>query len=436
MRFSTRISLSAVLVKLLVAVLLFNGFITNFLSFSATNLGTVFIDLLLILLLLHLLLYLRYGVESALHLDRTYCYLLLGWLVLFAATAFKLILLDHNPWPERILGLRNNVVYIAPFLYLPLLFNKEEALQKVIRVLLGLGMLLVVFSLIQFAFSDQLPRELLVLRGEGRFGFFGTDIVRPTALLGNTIIYASFTLILFSFFLAKHLYQPRKTYLVFMLLTATANLLTFTRAALVGLIMVLLVSLFLRYARFTLNFVLRIMGFLLLISGMALTGLYLYQDSFLVRRMTGRDASTQGSTSDHYQQILDAVAYLTQHPWLGSGIGSQGPSGNPATKIITDGYWFQLYLENGIVAGSLFVLFYLSCVLIAVRIFYIAKGVFLKQLSMAFIAFSVYFYAASFLNSAYTGKTNFILYWLLFGSVVAQYLIQKRAQYAYLSSRR
>ncbi|MHC2990789.1 hypothetical protein OB13_04035, partial [Pontibacter sp. HJ8] len=121
---------------------------------------------------------------------------------------------------------------------------------------------------------------------------------------------------------------------------------------------------------------------------------------------------------------------LKKHYIAGAGVGSQGASGDPAKKIITDGYWFQLLLENGILLGLLYFAFYVSCFLFALLSFYKTDNLLLRQLCMAFIAFSTYFYAASFLNSGFAGRTNFVIYWVIFGLLVAQYIIVKYSRHA------
>ncbi|MHC2991369.1 hypothetical protein OB13_07160, partial [Pontibacter sp. HJ8] len=232
--------LYTLLLKLMIATLLFNGFISNFLSFSSTNLGTVFIDAFILLLILHLALKLIAGYYSGLMLKRLYFNMLVLWGILVFLTFLKLLFLDATPLAERLLGVRNNIVYMIPLIYIPLFFKKEEDVEGVVAFFLKTSLVLVVFSIVQYLFSARLPESLLVLRGETVFSFYGTTIARPTALLGNTIIYASFTLIIFSFYLAKYLYDSKSSYLFILLIISLANIVTFTRASIVGMVLVVL----------------------------------------------------------------------------------------------------------------------------------------------------------------------------------------------------
>jgi hypothetical protein len=429
----SRILLASFLIKLMLVALLFNGFITNFLSFSSLNLGTVLVDLLIFTIILHLTIRLIAGYFRGLQLSIIYFNTFVFWAILLALTILKLTFIDTNPWSERLLGMRNNIVYMIPLIYIPVFFKKESDIDKVISFFLKISLVLVFFSLIQYAFSSKLPESLLVLRGESIFSFYGTTIVRPTALLGNTIIFASFTLVIFAFYLSKYLYHRKRSYLILLIIISIANIVTFTRASIVGLVIVVLVSLFLRYGRLSLSFIIRITSTLFVIILIAASGLYFYQDSFIVKRITGREITTHGSTSEHIQQIEASVKYLKKHYVAGAGVGSQGASGDPSKKIITDGYWFQLMLEKGIVLGLFYFAFYASCALFALRTFYRTDNLLLKQLCMAFVAFSAYFYAASILNSGFAGRINFISYWIVFGLLVAQYLNIKYERHAHPS---
>nr|WP_157593199.1 hypothetical protein [Rufibacter tibetensis] len=131
--------------------------------------------------------------------------------------------------------------------------------------------------------------------------------------------------------------------------------------------------------------------------------------------------------------IENSISYLKEHYLVGSGIGSQGPSSNPETVIITDGYWFQLFLENGLLLGFFYVTFYFLCFYYVLQAYFKSKNDHLRYLCLAFIGISVYFYAASFFNSAFIGRINFILYWILFGLIMAQRLILKKNDNAALS---
>ncbi|MBA9077847.1 O-antigen ligase family protein [Rufibacter quisquiliarum] len=422
---SYKISASSWLVTLLLLVLLFSGFITNFLSFTEISLSTIVFDLLIFLLLLHTGLTLYELTLQAGKMNISYVFFAAFWFFLFVLTLIKTITLDVNPLLERLFGIRNNLVYAASILYVPLLFRKERQIGRSIRLLYLAGILLCLFAIFQFIFSFKLPMSLLVLRGEVTFSFVEFSIVRPTALLGNTIIFASFTIILFCILLPKYLYQKRKIDLFYIGITLLANVLTYTRAALFGAILSGAIIYVLCYGRFTLNYLIKlILGFSLLVLALVGIGNF-FKDSFLVRRVTGVEVGTIGSTDEHFRQIFNSIDYLKEHVVAGAGIGTQGQSGDPEKKIVTDGYWFQLFLENGLPLGSLYFLFFVISVAYSLLLFFRYEDQRLKQLCLTFIGLSAYFFAASLLNSALSSRVNFFLYWLLFSFLLAQQIIVK-----------
>ncbi|MFD1753721.1 O-antigen ligase family protein [Rufibacter sediminis] len=430
MTFQPRISLSSTLLVSLLVSLLFSGFIKNFLSLPSLSLGAVLVDLFIALQVVHTVLVLVFHYQAQNKLDRTYLLLALFWCILLLFTLAKLSLVDANPIREKVLGLRNNLIYCFPMFYLPLLLQKENQVRKSLSLLLAIGLFLCLFGIFQFTFASRLPLSLLVLDGESAFKFYDQAITRPTALLGNTIIFASFTLLLFCLLFTKYLAQPKKTYLFYLALVLITNVLTYTRASLAGFLLCSIAILLLHYGRFTVEYLLKLVVGLMVTLTLLLSIGYHYRDSFIIKRLTGREASTQYSNEGHFSMIENALLYLQDHPLAGSGVGSQGPGATAENVIIPDGYWFQLLLENGILLGLLYLAFYLLCFVYVLLVFQKTQSVFLKQLCLTFIGISVYYYAASFINSAFIGRVNFILYWVMFGLVMAQHLIIKKQQNA------
>ncbi|WP_181305433.1 O-antigen ligase [Rufibacter sp. XAAS-G3-1] len=428
--FTPKVSLSYTLLVSLILTLLFSGFVTNFISFTTVNLGTALVDLVVFLIMIHTLLTLAFFYLSGKKIDKEYVIFAAFLLLLLILTLSKIFFIDENPVRERVLGLRNNLIYCLPVVYIPLLLQKEKHIAKSIQILLTAGLVLCVFAVFQYTFASRLPLSFLALRGEGTFHFYEQEITRPTALIGNTIIFASFTLLLSSLFFTKYITYRKKLYLIFMALILMVNVMTFTRATLVGFVLSGGIILALYYGRFTLLYTIKLLVVLTtFLSVMLLVG-YHYKDTFLVRRMTGREMSTISSNEGHFSMIDNAVAYLKEHYLAGSGIGSQGPSGDPEKVLITDGYWFQLFLENGAILGLLYLAFYLLCFFYALQAFLKTDNILLKQLCLAFLGISAYYYGASFINSAFIGRVNFILYWMLFGFIMAQRLITKKQAHA------
>lgn len=430
MTLNPRISIAYSLLAFFIFALLFSGFLKNFLSFSSLSLGAVLVDVLVLLQLTYTLLVLAFHYFTSRKIDKEYLLFAAFWLVLLLLTLGKISFIDTNSWRERILGVRNNLIYCLPVLYIPLVLQKEKYIAKSIHFLLATGVVVCLYGIFQYTFAAHLPLSFLALKGEGTFSFYEQEITRPTALLGNTIIFASFTLLLFSLFFSKYISERKKRYLLFLAIILTVNVMTFTRATLVGFFLSGGIILALYYGRFTLLYTIKLLSVLVAFFSMTLLVGYQYKDTFLMRRLTGREMSTMSSDEGHFSMIDNSVAYLKEHYLAGSGIGSQGPSGDPEKVIITDGYWFQLFLENGMPLGLLYLAFYLLCFFYALQAFLTTDNLLLKQLCLTFIAVSMYYAAASFINSAFIGRVNFILYWMLFGFIMAQRLFLKKSTHA------
>ncbi|RNI22455.1 O-antigen ligase family protein [Rufibacter latericius] len=419
----TQISFSYALLGAILVTLLLGGFITNFLSFTELNMGTMVIDFLIGVLLMHTVVVVLSFYYSGKKVSLDYFAFAAFWCLLLLITILKLSFIDTNPLREKVLGLRNTIFYASPLIYFPLLLRKSRHIDHSLASIVVIGVLLCLYAIFQFKFSSYLPLSFLALRGEGTFQFYDEEIVRPTALLGNTIIFASFTITLFSILLSKYVTTKKKVYLFYIAIIITANIFTYTRAALVGLLLSSGTIFFLHYGRFTLNFVLKFLaGCFLVIISILIVG-YFNKDSFIVKRVTGQEASTISSTTEHYNQIDNAIEYLKQNYLLGAGTGTQGPSSDTTRMIITDGYWFQLFLENGVFLGLFHLSLYLLCFYYALQTFFHSDDRLLRQLCLAFLGASMYFFAGSFINSALIGRINYILYWVLFSLLLAQRLI-------------
>ncbi|WP_207431163.1 O-antigen ligase family protein [Sabulibacter ruber] len=431
--FSSKISLSYCVVVCSIITLLFSGFIKNFLSPSFLNLGTLLVDLLIVFQLIHIILVFTFFYIYGRKIDREYLLIAAFWAFLLLLTLGKIFFVDENSIKERISGLRNNLFYCLPVIYIPLLFQKERYISRSIHILLGAGLILCLYAIFQYTFASSLPLSFLAPKGEGAFMFYQQEIIRPTALVGNTIIFASLTLFLFCLVFTKYITHKKKVYLLFLCLILTANILTFTRATMIGFFLSGSVILVLYYGRFTLLYTIKLFAITSILLSVLLVLGFQYKDTFIVKRLTGREASTISSNEGHFSMIDNSIIYLKKHYLAGSGVGSQGPSGDPENVIITDGYWFQMFLENGVPLGILYLLFYVFCLLYALQVLFKTNSILLKQLCLAFLGVSVYFYAASFINSAFIGRVNFILYWILFGLIMALRLITKRNPNAVLS---
>ena len=128
----------------------------------------------------------------------------------------------------------------------------------------------------------------------------------------------------------------------------------------------------------------------------------------------------QNSTYGHIHVIKQAIDSIALHPWFGIGIGTQSQVSESAASsgAVLDGAAWAILVEGGALLFVTFVLLILS----AFSYVYREMGLDDKHdyLVIGFLIFSLYqFGIAAFINSAYFGKTPFIMYWLVFGLIMA-----------------
>lgn len=269
------------------------------------------------------------------------------------------------------------------------------------------------FALVQFFGSAVLPRSLLVLEGEETFGFFGRDVVRPTGMIGNTIVFSGFLLLGVALAVSRYLLRRDTSSLAVLLLILSANVVAFSRASLLAALGICgVVYVLHRGMRVRTILMLGVFSGLLLIAFVGLLS-----STFLYARLVNIDPSTQASTATHIREWLAALESIAAYPLSGIGLGSQGPSFG-GEKIITDGFWFQLAVEQGLPLAA----FYLLCYLLPPLLVLAERrrvGGDRNPFLLAFPAVAGAFFFVNLLNSSYYSQINHLLYWLMFSLAVA-----------------
>ncbi len=328
---------------------------------------------------------------------------------------------------DKYLNLRNEVLYAFVAVFISAnLKSKNEAI-RLLRLAMRFSVVLAIFGIVQFVFRSTLPEWLLVSRDTTVFGYYGTDITRSTGLIGNTIVYSNMLLLFFTFHLAKmaHGFKFRDSLGAVILFTSI--ILTFSRVAIAGSVSVAVVLLVYVVAKR------RPTPLVILASGASLFGFigltwiflseqliaqlgssFIYSDLFL-----NQNASVQSSTSLHNVYIDIALKIVQEDPWFGIGIASQGQNSLNAqsSTVITDGAFWSLLAEGGIVLLASYFVFLIICAVTAFKTIKFAN--FESYVPIAFLVFSAYeFFASAIYNSSFFGKAPFILYWFIFGIVV------------------
>jgi O-antigen ligase len=387
-----------------VTALFVAGFLTNFLPTGAVNTGTILLYLLASLLTLLGGLYLLNPLRKRIAVAA------LATLALSLLIVFKSCL-DSNPVSQRAQELAIYFLGTWPFLFF--IQVSTPKVRKRLLATLALGLFgLCAFGIFQGVFSNSLPLSWFALRGDSPF-IVGEDQFRPTGLTGNPIIFSSVLVFASAFFAAQWLEKRRVRFLLALICSLVANYLTYTRASVISLVPVLILV-WLFHNRF------RVKHKIIALASIAIAvggGQYLLvqgDNLIMVQRLQSSSTESLESTLDHYRQIQDASAAIVSHPWIGTGMGSQGSSLGPENVLITDGAWWIFFLEFGIPL-TLLIAIILLLALISISKYVLHPESRSRALAIATLSFHAYIVPASFINSALLGHISFGLYWVVLG---------------------
>lgn len=360
---------------------------------------------------------------------KKYSFLALIFIGLFLFLFTKAIF-DLGTFSERILGFINDIFYASIFLFVYLYFRDKIDLQMLVNSLINAGVIAGLIGIAQFLFQRYLPVFFLDPYKEHYFITFGERLyVRPNGLIGNSIIYAHFMVLIGTLLFSRLVFSAQPKDFIKFTIVLLANILVFSRSTPIGSVFIIIIIYALgrkmRYFNHKRFFRLVTIGLVLVVVLVA----YPKSGIIISNKFINLDYATKMSTIYHMKMIEDAIDTIESNPLLGVGIGTQGPSSKAfEDPIITDGCWFILLLEIGIPLFVIYVLFLLLSYGMSFLIFLKTNSLTLKYISLSFIAVSTFFYIANFVNSAFIGKVNFISYWLIFGIILAYYRTEVAAR--------
>lgn len=332
----------------------------------------------------------------------------------FAGLVFLKSALDGNGFLERILGWRNYFLYSFP-LILPLVIRLDY--RRLLHFIISLMTLICLFAITQYIFRSFYPDALLKLKvEENNFNFYGYNIVRVNGLIGNTIIFTGFSIMAALLNFNTYIKTKRTAFLIGTIVSYIAMVLTFSRAAWVFGTAILFFD-YLIISRLEIKRMIASTIMILLSSSVLYSWIINNQESFLYQRIFSQEASTRGSNLVHAQQSAAALQAIASAPMLGTGLGSQGGSADINKVIITDGWLLQTALEFGVPLTIVLLIFIITINFYGFLLMMIRDPVVDIFVATA-VSSTAYFLLTSFLNSALTGKTVYILYFVILGLVL------------------
>lgn len=405
--------ISLLLVFLIIFFTLFRGLLSNYFSFMSLVSDIVFfVCLAYILIVMVLKKKFFFSKENKVILFIYAIWFLLAFIVLLLQMLCKIEI-----YRDAILGFRNDIFYTIPFLLIMISFNENMCI-KAYNYIKILGVFVCIFAIIQYVFRKYLPVELLTLKVDSVASFIGTDVIRVTALLGNSIIYSGFSVIMISIFYAEYLEKKKREYLILLIIAVISNLFSFSRASIVGMVMVMIFEylLFSRNGKLSRTFI-RILVALIIIIVLLILCFTVFKDTIIVRRLfISGSFSDKISNETHTQTILNAIDTIYDNVFLGLGFGKVGYACSLASReVIRDGTFWIYILEWGL---PLNIIYWLMLYKI-IKKTYISTRTIKKNMAIkySFISMYLYFVVASFINSSYSARSVLVIVWIFTGIV-------------------
>ena len=402
----SKIYVSDVIICGIILLVIFRGFIDNFIG----N-GTLLVDALFLCLLIWAIgALLRGEVSGSRHKKLLKLYL--AWCLLCLIVGFMQVVTGRTGLYDAVIGFRNNNIYTGLFFIAALRLDKKSV-KRYYNLFINCGVAICLFAIFQFLLRDLLPIELLVLKGEDIFELFNSDIIRVTGLMGNTIIFGGFAIVLFSLIWAElNVLNYRSVRLwLKLVIVAISNFLTFSRASVFGMVAVFVLE-FLIYGcarRRAIEYILATLAMLVAVFVLAIT---VFRDTVIVQRILGLNSSwVSGSDAGHYEMIDVATDMIMQNWLIGTLMGQ-------SNRIITDGSIWAYILEMGIPVFILYCI--LICFLVATAFKKLSKrNNIANTLSLGYIGMISYFVVFSFINSAYASRSVLTFVWLIAGMLLS-----------------
>ena len=400
------------LIYILIITTIFRGIINNFILI---NNGTLIVDICIVAIIFFTFTCKRIRVNN----------LIWHYVALILICIIDLLiqlLLERTNFRDGILGFRNDIAYTFPFLFVFICVNRND-LYKIYSLIRNSAFIINIFAICQFVFRTILPDRFLVLSGEPTFGFWESDVIRVTGLMGNTIVYGGFVVLILSFVWAEIIVNGFKgLWLWLQLIVAViANLFTFSRASIVGMVIIMLLEYLLSISRNKLA-ALKRYTVLILFSAIAIALIFNYaSNSIIIRRLFGENVIwNMGSDAGHISMIENAITNINKYPIIGYGIGSVGYSAlGGGRNIITDGTFWMYLLEWGIPICLVYLIMVLRTIYVAFKNRQNSNN-FLSFISLGYIGTNFYLIGASIINSAYSARCIVIILWIFAGILIKE----------------
>ena len=325
------------------------------------------------------------------------------------------VIVGQTDFYRGLIEIRSYIVYSLTFLFMAFCLSYNGC-KRVVSVLTSVLFFINCFGIVQFVFVQSLPEILLTPKEVKIFLVNGlTDLIRVNALLGTTIDFGQICVISIGLLTASIASKYNSNVFTYLKLIAAtvACVLTFSRAAMVGGLMVAVCIYAIIYReKITLKKILAaitaLFTFLILI--------YVFSDFILYRFSFDNSAEMQRNDDGHYSVIYHAIKYIIDYPLAGYSADF-----DVSSEIIGDGTFWMHMLQWGIPIAVLWLL--LTFVLMRYADKLIKEyDQFTKMIGLCFVMLTIELWISSLIDSGFQNRFVHTIYWLLGGVVVNLYL--------------
>lgn len=413
LRDSTAFALSVVLVL----AASFRGFI-NLIPSAGVEVATLGSDLAVAAMAAILLIRLP-------HLGRVESWMLFMGLTFLVCLA--LLAAGPEPIDVALLAIRSLLFYPIAAIFGAFLVRKQRTALKIVDLVMYSGLAIMVFGCLQYVYRSSLPSWLLFPSDTYLFGYYGTDITRSTGLVGNSIVYGTYGLLILALWLARACWKPSLITLLACGLSLGGVLVSFSRvsiAAGVGLAIAAAIV-YMTRGRGSGAAVRVVAGVAVLAVAVLVAASFGWLDavagSFIVDGLMNSSNLTAAESAAGHEAFADAAMSIFQsHPVFGVGLGTQSVFSENArsSRIITDGFYYSNLVEGGLFLGVPLVCFLGSAAFGAIRSVKPLRGE--GWIAAGLVGYmATQLLLAGFYNTGFFGKVPQVAFWVTFGAMIA-----------------
>lgn len=333
--------------------------------------------------------------------------------------------IDKGSLYQRFNGF-NFWIYFSILLFMQYLIVDIKSLKEIISRIYFYGVFFCSLGIIQFCFRGKLIPQLSTYAKTPIFGYSENNFIRANGILGTPIDFGFITLIFYTLFLQKFIQSKNKFDFFRLLIAFFSCIVTFSRASYLGIVVSTIVICFAsvknRQIRFNSINVSLIIFLILTLTIAMIPNIEKIESSFIISSMlNGKNSNIESSNLIHNQLILQSKYYINQNRLIGYGIGSQMDNAtyNEIGFRNTDGTFYSMALEIGIPITVLFISIIIISIIEMLKCYKIS--IYTKPMCITFIILGIYqILFAGFINSSFISRCGYILYFMLFGLVLAE----------------